>query len=82
MASECATAGLICMEFWKGAFCTCPEGQDFVLNPDNGQIKSCSQPNARVYLGITSGALVAILVCLAALLSKPINLYLRLENTG
>jgi len=59
---------LVCMDLWKGPFCTCPEGTMPNLG-DNGQVQGCNAVLAVRKLGITNWAIMAIIVCLILLLS-------------
>ncbi|KRY66373.1 Cadherin-related hmr-1, partial [Trichinella pseudospiralis] len=56
---------LVCVDFWKGPFCTCPPDSNHWI--ENGQLY-CSRPLAAMHLGITHGAVAAILVTLLTLI--------------
>lgn len=58
-----------CRDFWKGPFCTCVAGSQPELS-DTGTLRSCRQEAAALSLGITSGAVTAILVSLLMLISE------------
>ncbi|CDW56179.1 Cadherin C and Laminin G 2 and Cadherin domain co ntaining protein [Trichuris trichiura] len=61
---------LVCVNFWKGPFCTCPPDTSHYYQ--DGQLR-CSRPLAAKYVGITSGAVAAILITLLALIGKNVN---------
>lgn len=67
-APSCGTP-FICKNFWKGPFCTCPDRVSPHLN-DDGTVMNCGEQVAMLRLGITSGAVAAILISLLALISK------------
>jgi hypothetical protein len=73
LVRTCATTtikcdeGQVCRDFWKGPFCTCPEGQSASLN-NNGLLIGCGAALAVRTLGITNWAVTAIIVCLFLLL--------------
>ncbi|KRX36048.1 Cadherin-related hmr-1 [Trichinella murrelli] len=56
---------LVCVDFWKGPFCTCPPDSNHWIQ--NGQLY-CGRPLAAMHLGITHGAVAAILVTLLTLI--------------
>lgn len=61
------SGAMVCMDFWKGAFCTCPEGANAMLGED-GQLIGCGETLAVAKLGISSPAIILILVSLALLI--------------
>uniref|UniRef100_A0A158Q3C5 Neural-cadherin n=1 Tax=Dracunculus medinensis TaxID=318479 RepID=A0A158Q3C5_DRAME len=84
--TTCATVGfaycagsLICVNFWKGAFCTCPDGAQVLLGPD-GQLVGCGETLAVSSLGISSPAFSSLIFLLLAYnLRKPV---IPIENNG
>ncbi|KAK6060338.1 cadherin cytoplasmic region [Cooperia oncophora] len=58
---------MVCMDFWKGAFCTCPEGANAMLG-DDGQLVGCGETLAVAKLGISNPAIILILVSLVLLI--------------
>ncbi|VDD96463.1 unnamed protein product [Enterobius vermicularis] len=65
-ASYCSPP-FICLDFWKGAFCTCPKNLVPVLGPD-GTLIRCGEALALSKLGITNNAIIIIMVFLGLLL--------------
>ncbi|VDN05959.1 unnamed protein product [Thelazia callipaeda] len=57
----------VCMDFWKGPFCTCPEGAQVLLGV-NGELVGCGETLAVSSLGISSPAIILILICLILLI--------------
>jgi hypothetical protein len=76
LVQTCATWGqgcpndLVCRDFWKGPFCTCPENMQPTIEPSTGQVIGCGATLAVRSLGITNWAVTAIIVCLFLLLRK------------
>lgn len=62
-------APLVCVDFWKGAFCTCPANLGPTFKED-GTLSGCGASVAALHLGITRGAIAAILISLLALICK------------
>ncbi|ETN81824.1 laminin G domain protein [Necator americanus] len=58
---------MVCMDFWKGAFCTCPDGANAMLG-DDGQLVGCGETLAVAKLGISNPAIILILVSLVLLI--------------
>lgn len=58
----------VCVDFWKGPFCTCADGSNTVLG-DDGQLVGCGETLAVAKLGISSPAIILILVSLGLLIS-------------
>ncbi|KAK6739385.1 hypothetical protein RB195_008081 [Necator americanus] len=54
---------MVCMDFWKGAFCTCPEGAKAMLG-DDGQLVGCGEILTVTKLGISNSAITLVLVSL------------------
>ncbi|CAB3408176.1 unnamed protein product [Caenorhabditis bovis] len=67
-----------CIDFWKGPFCTCPDGANAILGED-GQVVGCGATLAVSKLGISSPAIILILVslCLLILLVLLMVVYTR-----
>ncbi|WKX91422.1 hypothetical protein Q1695_009901 [Nippostrongylus brasiliensis] len=61
------SGAMVCMDFWKGAFCTCPEGANAMLG-DDGQLVGCGETLAVAKLGISNPAIILILVSLVLLI--------------
>uniref|UniRef100_A0A1I7XFP4 Cadherin domain protein n=1 Tax=Heterorhabditis bacteriophora TaxID=37862 RepID=A0A1I7XFP4_HETBA len=61
------SGAMVCMDFWKGAFCTCPDGANTMLMED-GQLAGCGETLAVAKLGISSPAIILILVSLVLLI--------------
>ncbi|CAI2294435.1 unnamed protein product [Caenorhabditis sp. 36 PRJEB53466] len=57
----------VCVDFWKGPFCTCNDGANSILG-DDGQVVGCGETLAVSKLGISSPAIILILVSLALLI--------------
>ncbi|CAI5439269.1 unnamed protein product [Caenorhabditis angaria] len=57
----------VCVDFWKGPFCTCPDGANAILGED-GQVVGCGATLAVSKLGISNPAIILILVSLALLM--------------
>uniref|UniRef100_A0A1I7UMA5 Cadherin domain-containing protein n=1 Tax=Caenorhabditis tropicalis TaxID=1561998 RepID=A0A1I7UMA5_9PELO len=57
----------VCVDFWKGPFCTCNDGANAILG-DDGQVVGCGETLAVSKLGISSPAIILILVSLALLI--------------
>ncbi|CAJ0930288.1 unnamed protein product, partial [Mesorhabditis belari] len=66
-ASYCQSP-FVCMDFWKGPFCTCPEGAHAQLDINDGQVTGCGGKEAYARLGISSPAIILILVSLLLLI--------------
>lgn len=67
----------ICVDFWKGPFCTCPIGTRTILD-DKGRLASCGEASARqleVQLGMTVGGIIAIVISALALISELFDAY-------
>uniref|UniRef100_A0A0N5C4L2 Cadherin domain-containing protein n=1 Tax=Strongyloides papillosus TaxID=174720 RepID=A0A0N5C4L2_STREA len=60
-------AGQVCVDFWKGPFCTCSTNQKAQLNED-GTILACGTVMAYSSLGISVSAIVLILVSISLLM--------------
>ncbi|VDP31398.1 unnamed protein product [Soboliphyme baturini] len=56
----------ICVDFWKGPFCTCPDFRSAFI--ENGKLVGCGGSLAALHLGITGGAVAAIIVTLVSLI--------------
>ncbi|CAD6190830.1 unnamed protein product [Caenorhabditis auriculariae] len=56
-----------CVDFWKGPFCTCPDGANAIIGED-GQVVGCGATLAVSKLGISSPAIILILVSLILLI--------------
>ena len=71
MRQTCAdivcTPPFVCVDFWKAAFCTCPERLVPILRPD-GTLLRCGEAVAFSKLGITNNAIIIIMVFLGLLL--------------
>lgn len=61
-------APFICVDFWKGPFCTCPDGSLPRLSAKDGTLIGCYLNAERLHVGITRGALAAILISFLALI--------------
>ena len=59
----------VCMNFWKGPFCTCPDGAAPLLG-DDGQVVGCGETLAVAKLGISRSAIILVLTFLALLFRK------------
>lgn len=64
--SYCSVS-FVCVDFWKGPFCTCPGGTLPILGSD-GRLVSCRAAVAVSRLGITNNAIIIIMVFLGLLL--------------
>jgi hypothetical protein len=62
-------AGMVCKDLWKGAVCSCPDGGTALLDA-NGRLSHCNEIAAVSSLGISSPAVILIIVCLAVLIRK------------
>ncbi|PAV84081.1 hypothetical protein WR25_21179 [Diploscapter pachys] len=57
----------VCVDFWKGPFCTCPVGANAIVG-DDGQVVGCGETLAVSKLGISSPAIILILISLSLLI--------------
>lgn len=57
----------VCVDFWKGPFCTCSDGANAILG-DDGQVVGCGATLAVAKLGISNPAIILILVSLVLLI--------------
>jgi hypothetical protein len=69
LSSEFCAKGMVCRDLWKGAVCSCPEGATALLDSD-GRISHCNEVAAVSSLGISSPAVILIIVCLAVLICE------------
>ncbi|CAI4221235.1 unnamed protein product [Auanema sp. JU1783] len=67
LPSGFCSGAFVCMDFWKGPFCTCADGANAILG-DDGQVVGCGETLAVAKLGISSPAIILILVSLALLI--------------
>uniref|UniRef100_A0A915JC44 Uncharacterized protein n=1 Tax=Romanomermis culicivorax TaxID=13658 RepID=A0A915JC44_ROMCU len=60
---------MICQDFWKGGFCTCPSNAKPIWHRSgDGTLEGCQESTAALRLGITNGAVAAILISLLTLI--------------
>lgn len=59
----------VCVDFWKGPFCTCPVGANAIVGED-GQVVGCGETLAVSKLGISSPAIILILISLSLLIRE------------
>ncbi|GMT28644.1 hypothetical protein PFISCL1PPCAC_19941 [Pristionchus fissidentatus] len=58
---------LVCFDSWKGPICTCPDSTNVLMN-ENGEAIGCGERLAVSSLGISSPAIILILISLIALI--------------
>ncbi|TKR62050.1 hypothetical protein L596_026062 [Steinernema carpocapsae] len=67
LGSSFCAGGFICEDFWKGPFCTCPEGAKTILE-EKGTLVGCGEMLAVSTMGVTTATIGVVLASLLALL--------------